>query len=200
MFTGIVETTGRVIEMCDEGGCKHIAIRADLSLENHIGDSVSVNGVCLTVTHFSDNVMRFSVVPETLSVTTLKNIVQNSAVNVARAATFQDRIGGHYVQGHVDCVGKITDIQKAGDEALLVTIAHPHEFSKYIVNKGFIALDGMSITVIEIQDTQFKVTFIPHTQAITIVNQYRPGMHINIEVDILGKYVAHLLEASHANS
>ncbi len=200
MFSGIVETIGTLKKCLHTADCSHFTIAPHLAFDDiRLGDSIAVNGVCLTVTDFSDADFHVTAVPETLRLTNLSQLTLGSTVNLERSLQLNSRLGGHYVQGHVDGIGELLSLEKEGEAALIATIKIPHTLSKYIVKKGYITLDGMSITLIETQATQFKVTFIPHTQAITIVNQYRPGSHINIEVDILGKYVAHLLEAPHAS-
>ncbi|MBX3709135.1 MAG: riboflavin synthase [Gammaproteobacteria bacterium] len=196
MFSGIVETTGLIIgiEIMDE--CKNFLISpitpfTDLT----IGESISVNGVCLTLTHFSNQYFSVTAVPETLKLTNLDMLDINHVVNLERSIKLDSRLGGHYVQGHVDGIGKILEIFPDKSTALLVKISIPKQLSRYIVNKGYITLDGMSITVIQSTETWFTVTLIPHTQEVTIIKQYSVGTLINIEVDILGKYVEKLLGA-----
>lgn len=189
MFTGIVENLGIVKAESFEDECKNLSIYSELAYEDlKIGDSLAVNGVCLTIIRSHENCFDFSVVPETLALTTLGQLALGSKVNLERAMKNSTRIGGHYVQGHVDGVGEIIGIQTVG-AALEVGIAVPPALAKYIVNKGFITIDGMSITVIQANSEYFTVTFIPHTQAVTLVSSYILGTKLNIEVDILGKYV-----------
>ncbi|MFZ2315910.1 MAG: riboflavin synthase [Gammaproteobacteria bacterium] len=194
MFSGIVETTGKITELLAEDGCKHFVIAPTTPYAGlALGDSIAVNGVCLTVTNFTDTDFHVTAVPETLNLTNLNALKVGSLVNLERSITLSTRLGGHYVQGHVDAMGEILDIQQADKKALLVKIGMPEKLNKYIVNKGYITLDGMSITVIESAPTWFTVTFIPHTQDVTIIKQYAVGTFINIEVDIMGKYVEKLL-------
>jgi riboflavin synthase len=193
MFGGIVETIGVITAEKFENGCKHFSIRPELIFDDlKLGDSVSVNGVCLTVTRLHDNSFDCSAVPETLALTNLGQLTKGSSVNLERSLKIDSRIGGHYVQGHVDGRGEIVKIEACG-AASLVTIKVPLTLTKYIVKKGYITLDGMSITVVQVEEEQFSVTFIPHTQAVTIVKHYGIGTQLNVEVDILGKYAEKLL-------
>ncbi|MBI5448022.1 MAG: riboflavin synthase [Gammaproteobacteria bacterium] len=197
MFTGIVETTALIESCVDSGGCRYFTLSPNQVFDDlRIGDSVSVNGVCLTVTDFSKTTFNVAAVPETLKLTNLGHLKSGSEVNVERALKLGDRLGGHYVQGHVDTVGEIIQIEKEGDHALLVTISTNKNSYPYLVKKGYVTLDGMSITVIEVNQsssTLFTVTFIPHTQDETVVKHYRVGTLINVELDILAKYVEKLL-------
>ncbi len=194
MFNGIVEAVGVVQDIQSEHDCKHFTFSSAKQFNDlNVDDSISVNGVCLTVTHINENQFQATAVPETLRITNLKNLSKGSHVNLERSMQLHTRISGHSMQGHVDNVGQIIDIKPEGD-ALLVKISMPLELSKYIVNKGYITLDGMSITVIHTEEDWFTVTLIPHTQKITIANQYKIGTLVNIEVDILGKYIEKMLE------
>ncbi len=202
MFGGIVETTGQIIAATFTNGCLYAKVKPDMSFQDIlVGDSIAVNGVCLTVTQFDAETFDVTIVPETLRLTNLAEMKANNVVNIERSLKSNQRIGGHQVQGHVDDFGKILSIQSDNGDALLVKISIPSHLSKYVVNKGYITLDGMSITVIESTPDWFTVTFIPHTQTVTIVKDYRVGDKINIEVDIAGKYFEKLLEAQkHANA
>jgi len=194
MFGGIVETTGIIKSILDGEGCRHFSITPAIAFNDlNIGDSVAINGVCLTVTKFQNNIFDVSAVPETLRLTNLGKLSALNEVNLERSLKSDSRIGGHYVQGHVDGLGQIMEIQQEG-QALLVKISVPAHLAKYLVNKGYITLDGMSITIIQTTPEWLTVTFIPHTQQVTIVRHYQPGAWINIEVDILGKYVEKLLQ------
>lgn len=202
MFSGIVETIGIITRIVLENGCKQFTIAptmvfADLT----VGASVSINGICLTITAFTTDTFCVTAVPETLRLTNLNQLQVNDIVNLERSITLTSRIGGHYVQGHVDGVGQILALKQDNSDAWLVKISIPHALTKYIVAKGYITLDGMSITVIDVTSEWFTVTFIPHTQAATITKHYKEGCWINIEVDIMGKYIEKLLEAhTHANT
>jgi riboflavin synthase len=197
MFTGIVETTGIIDHAEQKEGCLQLTIKPQIAFSDlSMGDSVAVNGVCLTVTTFTPTTFSATVVPETLRLTNLATLTNGSKVNLERSMRASARIGGHYVQGHVDGIGEIIELQPDGTTAWMVKISIPTALEKYVVNKGYIGLDGMSITVIETTPDWFTVTLIPHTQDVTIVNQYKTGSQINIEVDMLGKYVEKLLGSS----
>lgn len=198
MFGGLVEAVGIVKAETHESGCKHFSILPQIPFDDvNLGDSVAVNGVCLTVTKINGNCFDFTAVPETLALSNLGQLSVGSLVNLERSLKVNARIGGHYVQGHTDGTGEITNIQAAG-AALLVTIKVMPELAKYIVKKGYVALDGMSITVAQIGLDELTVTFIPHTQQMTIVKNYHVGTQLNIEVDILGKYAEKLLGATYS--
>jgi riboflavin synthase len=192
MFSGICECTALIKSLALSNDCLHFMIvRPATFTDLKIGDSVAVNGVCLTVTELTAATFSVVAVPETLRLTTLQNLPAGSAVNLERAVRAATRIGGHYVQGHVDHYGEIIGLLPEGG-ALLATIRIPAALTKYIIKKGYIAIDGMSITVIDVATDTFTVTFIPHTQGVSIVNQYRQHTLVNIEVDMLAKYVEKL--------
>lgn len=194
MFSGIVSAVGIIQHiLTKKDSIDFVILVPETFSDLIIGESVAVNGVCLTVTHISESCMYVTAVPETLRVTTLCELTENSSVNLERSVTINTRLGGHYVQGHVDAVGEIIDIKSDGDAAILVKISMPETLGRYVVTKGYITLDGMSITVIDVAPNSFTVTFIPHTQEVTIVNQYHIGSKINLEVDILGKYIEKLM-------
>jgi len=202
MFTGIVESIGYITAIEMQGGCKKLSIKPLFSFADLIiGESISINGICLTVTDFTATLFNVTVVPETLRLTNLANIELHDSVNLERSLKLGDKMGGHYVQGHVDGVGEILEIAKDNSDAWLVKISLPEKLAKYVVNKGYITLDGMSITIIESTPHWFTVTFIPHTQEVTVTKQYTVGKKINIEVDILGKYIEKIIGAyTHVNS
>lgn len=194
MFSGIVETVGRVCSVENTRDCLCVSIAPQKKFRDiRIGDSIAVNGVCLTVTEIHPDRFNMTIVPETLRITNLNAITENTEVNLERSLKVSDRISGHCVQGHVDGVGKISEIKNDGGDAWIVKINVPEKLSKYIVKKGFITLDGMSITIIEAGKKYFTVTLIPHTQQVTIANQYHIGSTINIEIDIFAKTVERLL-------
>jgi riboflavin synthase len=187
MFNGIVESIGTITHLTADENSIHFTIHAPF-YDLTIGESVAVNGVCLTVTEFAQDTFQVTCVAETLKVTNLSTLNTHDKVNLERSLKADGRISGHYVQGHVDCTGEIIDLTTDG-VAFNATIQIPSIFMKYIVNKGYIALDGMSITIIATKENTFTVTFIPHTRQVTIIPEYRMGTKINIEVDILSKYV-----------
>jgi riboflavin synthase len=196
MFTGIVETIGDIVQIISVKGCKYFTIMPHLPLNDWaIGDSVSINGVCLTVIEFTDRDFKVAAVPETLRLTNLDQLAIHHFVNIERSLKVNARLGGHYIQGHIDGTGEILELSSDQGDALLAKIAIAPQLSKYIVNKAYIGLDGMSITVIHSEPSWFTVTFIPHTQKITITHTYQVGHMINVETDILGKYVEKMLGA-----
>lgn len=195
MFSGIVETLGVIIASVLDDDCLHFTIKPAICFDDLAsGDSVSVNGVCLTVTSFDAETFNVTVVPQTLRITNLADLAVGDQVNLERAMKYSARMGGHYVQGHVDGIGTIAEWREDGDQAMLCKILIPSTMAKYIVNKGFISIDGMSITVVDAAPEWFVVTFIPHTQAVTVVHQYEVGTKVNIEVDMMGKYIEKFLE------
>ncbi len=195
MFNGIVEAIGTIKNIHTTHGSVDFSISNPDDFDDlFVGASVAVNGVCLTVTRFSQHEFEVTAVPETLRVTNLSCLKQGDKVNLERAMKADSRMGGHYVQGHVDTVGEVLAIQQEGN-ALLVKIGVIPKITKYLVKKGYVGLDGMSITVIDVDQDGFTVTFIPQTQMATIVGHYQKGTKINIEVDILGKYVEKMLGA-----
>jgi riboflavin synthase len=196
MFSGIVEIVGVIKRLEFKDGCMHISILPQWVFDDlHMGDSVSVNGVCLTVTALEKNEFSAVIVPQTQHLTNLKSLAVGSIVNLERAVKATSRIGGHHVQGHIDTCAEIIELQADGAEALLATFAVTKDISRYIVSKGYISIDGMSITVIDATATSFTVTFIPHTLQASIAQFYRLGTRVNIEVDIMGKYIEKLLGA-----
>jgi riboflavin synthase len=194
MFSGIVETVGNILDIQIIEGCKKLSISPKNNFDDLvIGESISVNGVCLTVTDFSHDIFHVTAVPETLRLTNLNHLDIGSSVNLERSLKLNSRLGGHYVQGHVDGMGQILEIKNDHSNAWLVKINVPEKLAKYLVAKGYIALDGMSITIIQAEPDWITVTFIPHTQEVTITQHYACGQWINIEVDIMGKYIEKLL-------
>lgn len=195
MFNGIVESIGVIRNVNKSHDCMHFTVAPQMDFNDlNIGDSIAMNGVCLTITQLFVDAFSITAVPETLRLTNLGDLVEGDYVNLERPLRRDSRIGGHYVQGHVDDVGEITQIEEDGDDAWLVTISASPFLTKYIIKKGYVALDGMSITVVDVTDDDFTVTFIPHTQQVTIVQHYEEGTKINIEVDIMGKYIEKLIK------
>ena len=196
MFSGIVETIGKIIHINTKNGCSYFTVAPkDRFNDLVIGASVAVNGVCLTVTDFTDTTFNVTVVPETLRLTNLALLSLHDQVNLERALTLNSRIGGHYVQGHVDGSGRILEMHKDNSEAWIIKISIPETLAKYVIAKGYITLDGMSITVIESASDWFTVTLIPHTQQVTTTHHYRIDSMINVEVDMMGKYIEKCLGA-----
>ena len=193
MFTGIIEEVGRLERLA--GG--EIAIRAEKVLEDvALGDSIAVNGICLTVTHFDAAHFTADVMPETVRRTSLAELKRGSRVNLERALTLRSRLGGHIVSGHIDGVGTIAAMQEEGN-AILLTVRASDDVLRYVVEKGSVALDGISLTVARVSAADFTVSLIPHTREITNLREKRMGSRLNIETDILGKYVEKLFPGAH---
>jgi riboflavin synthase len=195
MFTGIVEEIGVVGHVEETASGKRLEVRAEKVLERlAIDDSIAVGGVCLTVIARDDRSFSVDVVPETLSRTTLGRLARGSRVDLERAATPATPLGGHIVQGHVDATATLSTRRSEGEGARL-RFALPKGIARYVVEKGFIALDGVSLTVASVARTAFDVALIPHTAQRTTLGALREGDPVNVEVDIIGKYVERLLEA-----
>ena len=194
MFTGIIEEVGTVSRVQRSGSSSFIEIQAKKVLEDiHLGDSIAVNGVCLTVTHFDSSIFRADVMNETLSRSLLGSLTTGSPVNLERAMAANGRFGGHIVSGHIDGTGTVTDIRNDGI-AVWYTVSAAPELLHYIVEKGSIAIDGISLTVAKVTDTSFSVSIIPHTAAQTILGTKKAGDTVNLENDIIGKYVEKLIK------
>ncbi|GAB6157710.1 riboflavin synthase [Desulfotomaculum varum] len=159
-----------------------------------IGDSIAVNGVCLTVTTFGEGIFTADVMAETLARTNLKELRPGSKVNLERALRLGDRLGGHLVSGHVDGIGTVIGMARH-DIATLVTVQAPPEVMKYIIKKGSVAIDGTSLTVVDFDRDKFQVSLIPHTAQVTVLGSKKIGDTVNLEADILGKYIERLLQA-----
>jgi riboflavin synthase len=194
MFTGIIRAIGTVIVLQrrgSEAGLRIDSGKLDLA-EVHIGDSIAVSGVCLTVTHVAKNGFDFDVSQETLSRTTLGELRPGSRVNLEPALTLKDHLGGHLTSGHCDGVGTVLERMPAG-ESVRFSIRTPVDLAKYIAEKGSICVDGVSLTVNEVRDNLFEVNIIPHTLQATTLNEYQPGRKVNLEVDLLARYLERLL-------
>ena len=193
MFTGIVEEIG-TIRKIDKGvsSCS-ITVQADKVLHgSQVGDSIAVNGVCLTATGISGNIFTADVMPETLRRSGLGQLTGGSRVNLERAMAAGGRFGGHIVSGHIDGTGTIRELKRE-DNAVWVTIDCSPKIHRYIIEKGSIAIDGISLTVAYVDDTCFKVSIIPHTAGETTLLDGKPGKVVNLENDVVGKYVEKLL-------
>jgi riboflavin synthase len=187
MFTGIVEAVGRVVSSA--GGLK---IAADKVLDGvQKGDSMAVNGVCLTITAFDNKSFSVEVMPETLDKTNLGLLRPGDGVNLERPLTPSGRLGGHFVQGHIDDTGRVSSISHNGD-AVLLSFDVPPRLMPYIVEKGFIAVDGVSLTVISRNNSSFHVSIVGYTREYTILGGRKVGDVVNLEVDIIAKYVEQL--------
>ena len=191
MFTGIVEEVGRVSSLSDY----RLVLNAEKVLSDaKIGDSISVNGACLTVVDFDASSFAVDLAPETLRRTSLGQAGTGSAVNLERALSASDRMGGHIVQGHVDGTGAITDLTPEAD-CYIMEIEAPESLVPYIVEKGFIAVDGISLTVVQRTESRFTISVIPFTMQNTNLHERTVGDRVNLEADILAKYVESLLES-----
>ena len=189
MFTGIIEEIGTFGGL--SGGTITIGAKLVQS-DAHIGDSIAVNGICLTVTQFDARGFRAAVMPETVRRTSLAGLTHGAPLNLERALLPTTRLGGHFVSGHIDGVGEITEMREEGN-AILMTVAAGAEILRGIVEKGSVALDGISLTVARVGMTDFTVSLIPHTRTVTNLGAKRVGSPLNIETDILGKYALKLL-------
>ena len=196
MFTGIIEEIGKVERIQkDSRNCK-LSIKASKILTDiHLGDSIAVNGICLTVTHFNHQAFTVDVMNETWSRTALTLLKHESEVNLERALSVNGRLGGHVVTGHIDGTGKISSIKK-DDNAVWYQINTQKEILDLIVEKGSITIDGISLTVAKVSKLNFSVSVIPHTLEQTILKSKQVGSTVNLENDILGKYVQKLMDNS----
>lgn len=187
MFTGIIKIRGTIKKIYTHDSIGHISIYCT-GLHAKLGDSVAINGVCLTVSKYKGNVYEFDIVAETLKRTTLKNLAEGAKVNLERSLRLGEGIDGHFVLGHIDGVGIIKKLVTR-DQNLTVSIAFPKSLKKYIAEKGSITIDGVSLTVIDAGKDFFTVTIVPHTLQKTIVHYYICGQKVNLEVDVIARYV-----------
>lgn len=193
MFTGLIEEIGKVEAVVKAAKSAEITIRARRVLEGvRLGDSICTNGVCLTVTSFGRERFTVDVMAETMRRSNLGRLSSGSEVNLERALSLGDRLGGHMVSGHIDGTGEIIAYEKE-DNAVWITIAASSELLRYIVEKGSIAIDGVSLTVAYVDDEVFKVSIIPHTKEMTTLLKKKINDVVNLECDIIGKYVEKLL-------
>ncbi len=193
MFTGIIEETGRVRNIKNGASSSVITIEAKTVLdETKLGDSIAVNGACLTVVKISDGYFDADVMAETLRRSNLKRLKKGDFVNLERAMKAGGRFGGHIVSGHIDTEGIISGLKKE-DNAVWVTLACPREIMKYVVMKGSAAIDGISLTVADVTETGFSVSVIPHTNRETTLLSKKTGDFVNVECDVLSKYVETIL-------
>jgi len=202
MFTGIIEEVGKVKEVCRNGNNSFIRVQAEKVLEDvHNGDSIAVNGVCLTVTAHDGNIFQADVMNETLNRSSLGSLKTGSSVNLERAMQAVGRFGGHIVSGHIDGTGIISEVRNDGI-AVWYRISAEKNIMRYIVEKGSVAIDGISLTVAEVTEKNFSVSVIPHTATHTVLSDKKAGDVVNLENDIVGKYVEKLMsfkESSKSN-
>lgn len=193
MFTGLIEAVGRVVEVKSTSTGTRLRMATPMAAELAQGESVAVNGVCLTVTLAEGDEWHADIGPETARVTTLGSLKRDQPVNLERSMRANSRFGGHFVQGHVDAVGHLEDVRVEGDSHWL-TIRYPDVMAPYLVRKGSVAVDGVSLTVAGLGPTQFDVMIIPFTWAHTSFSSFKAGDRVNLEGDMVGKYVARAME------
>ncbi len=193
MFTGIIEELGEIASFTEQSDGARLEIRAEKVVDGTLeGDSISVNGVCLTALQIGKKGFAADVSTETLNCSTLGRLKKGDAVNLERAVTPATRLGGHIVQGHVDCRGEFVSAVGEGDFRT-VTISYPPEIGRYLVNKGSVTVEGISLTIADLTDTSFEVAVIPKTWEMTNLSLLEPGDPVNLEVDVMAKYVERLL-------
>lgn len=194
MFTGIIESTGSIVSTTQVGGDLRVIVDvADMDIgEVKLGDSIAVNGVCLTAVAFDSNSFTADVSNETISLTSLQYMKPGSSVNLERALTPTSRLGGHLVSGHVDGLGELIDMSEDA-RSWRLRIRAPEDLKCYIATKGSITVDGISLTVNAIDDAVFELNIVPHTWERTIIQHYKPGQKVNLEVDLIARYLERLL-------
>ncbi|MGR3292586.1 MAG: riboflavin synthase [Candidatus Scalindua sp.] len=193
MFTGIIEHLGKVKQVKRQANSAVIAVDIG-SLKDGVipGDSIAINGTCLTVTHIKDTVMHFDVSGETLSKTTIDKLTVSDHVNIERSLKIGDKLGGHFVTGHVDCVGTINKIENEPGQCI-VWFSVSNEIANMMIKKGSVAIDGISLTIVDLKEKLFSVALIPFTLDATTLGFKRVGQKVNIETDMLGKWVKRIL-------
>lgn len=199
MFTGIIEALGTVADLQLRGGEWRLSVNSpklDFS-DVVLGDSIAVNGVCLTVTRLGPAQFEADVSNETMQLTTLHSLSKGARLNLEKALTPTKRLGGHIVSGHVDGVGELIDRRPDG-ASVRMDFRAPTALARYIAQKGSICIDGTSLTVNTVNGATFSVNIIPHTQAQTIIQDYRPGQQVNLEVDLISRYLERLMQGDHA--
>jgi riboflavin synthase len=194
MFTGIIKATGKISGMERRGGDVRLSVQSDKMpfLDYEVGESISVNGVCLTAVALREDGFDTDVSVETLDVTALGKLGVGDAVNLEPSLALGDRLGGHLVSGHVDCTGRVTR-RDSDARSIRLEIDIPGEFARYVAKKGSVTIDGVSLTINEVSGNAFEVNIIPHTAEATIIGQYAIGTIVNVEVDVLARYLERLL-------
>ena len=194
MFTGIIEETGKIKSITSQAKGTTLEVATTLViLETKIGDSIAVNGCCLTVVKINDTSLHFDIVEETMLKTNFKYLQVDNSVNLERAIKMHDRLGGHLVQGHIDGIGYIENIESLEDGSMWVTIQAPDFILRYLILKGSITIEGVSLTIAKLTPTTFSFAMIPYTAKITALGDKRIHDPINIEVDMMAKYIERLL-------
>lgn len=194
MFTGIIESTGTINAITKTGGDVRLSINTgnlDMS-DVSLGDSIAVNGVCLTAVEFDQSYFVADVSNETLNLTTLGNLSTGSEVNLEKALSLSTRLGGHLVSGHVDGIGHLVSAHQES-RSIRLEFEAPENIKRYIATKGSVCIDGTSLTVNQVNDRRFGINIVPHTQERTIIKHYKPGVAVNLEVDLIARYVERLL-------
>ncbi|GFO57282.1 riboflavin synthase subunit alpha [Geomonas sp. Red276] len=195
MFTGLIENVGELVSIERKGASGSLTVKTGLPLEEiKLGDSVAVNGACLTVVRKGGGTLTFDVSPETIDRTSFKDLNSGSPLNLERAMRLSDRLDGHLVSGHVDCLATITERREIAGN-IVFTFRFPAEYGRYIAPKGSVAIDGISLTVNTVTSDSFSVNIIPHTAAKTTLLGKRVGDHVNIETDLICRYLERLLSA-----
>ena len=194
MFTGIIKAKGSIMAMDQRGGDVRLSVQSEgLPFAAYeVGESIAVNGVCLTAVALRDDGFDTDVSVETLDVTSLGSLGVGSAVNLEPSLSLGDRLGGHLVSGHVDCLGEVQSVE-ADARSIRLAIGIPAEFARYVAKKGSVTVDGVSLTVNAVKGSVFEVNIIPHTAEVTIIGGYAVGSRVNIEVDLLARYLERLL-------
>jgi riboflavin synthase len=195
MFSGIVEALGTVVELRSEPpGCRLIVRDPKIAADTHVADSISVNGCCLTVVEREGDTFGFEAGPETLARTNLGELKPGSRVNLERALALGGRLGGHFVSGHIDGVGTLVERDDSGQWSTF-WFSVPRELAVQMASKGSIAVDGVSLTIVASEPDRFSIALIPYTLAVTTLGLLQPGGKVNLETDLLAKYVQRLVEA-----
>ena len=194
MFTGIIKARGSVSRIEDLGGDKRLTVESpDLPWQEfEVGESISVNGVCLTAAALNDNGFTTDVSVETLQITALGDVASGDPVNLEPSISLGERLGGHLVSGHVDCIG-VVESRHSDARSVRLKIRIPDEYRRFVAKKGSICVDGVSLTVNEVSDDCFEVNIIPHTAEVTIIGDYSRGTRVNIEVDVVARYLERLI-------
>ena len=201
MFTGIIKAVGRISDITPRGGDLRLTVRADgLPWQDfEIGERIAVNGVCLTAVQLHDDGFDTDVSKETMNVTALGDIQAGSAVNLEPSLALGERLGGHLVSGHVDCVGTVT-AREPDARSVRFDIELPAEYARYVARKGSVCIDGTSLTINAVADNRFSVNIIPHTAEHTIMHIYTVGTRVNIEVDLLMRYLERLMQGGDSDT
>ncbi len=200
MFTGLVEETGKLVEKIAVGNGYRLKFEAKVVMDDlEIGSSVAVNGCCLTVVELNENIFAVDTIEETLLKTNLGKLNIGNRVNLERPLKAEARLGGHFVLGHVDTTGIVEEVNELS-HSHFVTISFPDDFKKYLIYVGSVAIDGVSMTVARLNNNKFSVGIIPHTWQETVFSDKKPGDTVNLEFDVLGKYVERIMEGKADNS